>query len=116
MRAANPPFIAFSLSCLCFEDTNGVEHVGSVFGAPACEWQRRGGRPARCWLPSDHPPTDQRKGPNTIRKIVVAAAIGVSVLLVGVPANALSPGDTVCYRADGSAVVDPPNPRSSSTA
>ena len=45
-----------------------------------------------------------------IRKILVAAAIGFSVLLFGVPANALSDGDTVCYAADGSAVVNPSNP------
>ena len=45
-----------------------------------------------------------------IRKILAAVAIGFSVLLFGVPANALSPGDTVCYAADGSAVVNPSNP------
>jgi hypothetical protein len=45
-----------------------------------------------------------------IRKIVAAAALAVASLAVAVPANALSPGDTVCYAADGSAVVNPSNP------
>ena len=45
-----------------------------------------------------------------IRKIVAAAALAVASLMIAVPAHALSQGDTVCYAADGSAVVNPLEP------
>ena len=45
-----------------------------------------------------------------IRKIVAAAALAAASILVAVPAGALSQGDTVCYAADGSSAVNPPNP------
>lgn len=46
----------------------------------------------------------------SIRKFIAAAALTVAPVLVAVPAHALSQGDTVCYAADGSSVVNPPNP------
>lgn len=45
-----------------------------------------------------------------IRKLLAAAGLTAALLLTAVPANALRVGDTVCYTADGSAVVNPSNP------
>ena len=45
-----------------------------------------------------------------IRKLFAAALLAAAPIVVAVPANALSTGDTVCYAADGSAVVNPSNP------
>ncbi|MFP5317603.1 MAG: hypothetical protein ACLGI2_04840 [Acidimicrobiia bacterium] len=47
-----------------------------------------------------------------IRKLIATAALAVAPLLVVAagPAAALSPGQTVCYADDGTAVVNPPNP------
>ena len=44
------------------------------------------------------------------RKIVAGAVFAASALLVTVPAGALTAGSTVCYTADGTPVVNPPNP------
>jgi hypothetical protein len=43
-----------------------------------------------------------------IRK-TIAAAFAVAPLVLAAPAGALSPGQTVCYAADGSYVVNPPS-------
>jgi hypothetical protein len=45
-----------------------------------------------------------------LRKIFTAALLGIAPLIVAGPAGALSPGQTVCYAADGTAAVNPPNP------
>ena len=45
-----------------------------------------------------------------IRKLLAAAGLTAALLLTAVPANALSVGDTVCYTADGTGVVNPSNP------
>ncbi len=46
-----------------------------------------------------------------MRKIIAAAALSIaSLFVVAGPASALSPGGTVCYTADGTPVVNPPNP------
>ncbi len=45
-----------------------------------------------------------------LRKIILTAALAFVPVLAAVPAGALSPGGTVCYAADGTPVVDPPNP------
>ncbi len=46
-----------------------------------------------------------------IRKLIATAFLATAPLLVvAAPAGALSPGGTVCYDADGSPVVNPPNP------
>ena len=45
------------------------------------------------------------------RKLLAASALALAPLaFVAGPADALSPGQTVCYAADGTAVVNPPNP------
>jgi hypothetical protein len=46
----------------------------------------------------------------SIRKIIAAAALAVAPIMFAAPASALSEGQTVCYAADGSYAVDPPNP------
>lgn len=45
-----------------------------------------------------------------LRKLFVAAALAASPLLASLPAGALAAGSTVCYTADGTPVVNPPNP------
>ena len=46
-----------------------------------------------------------------IRKLLATAVLATAPLLaVAGPAAALSVGSTVCYAADGTAVVNPPNP------
>lgn len=46
----------------------------------------------------------------SLRTIIATAALAVAPLLTAVPAGALTAGSTVCYAADGTAVVNPPNP------
>ena len=45
-----------------------------------------------------------------IRKLLAAAGLSAALLLTAVPANALSVGDTICYSADGTPVINPSNP------
>lgn len=46
----------------------------------------------------------------SIRKVIAVAALAIAPVLAAASAGALSEGDTVCYAADGSYVVNPANP------
>ena len=46
----------------------------------------------------------------SFRKLIAVAAFVVTPILAAPAAGALSVGDTVCYAADGSSVVNPANP------
>jgi hypothetical protein len=46
----------------------------------------------------------------SIRKVIAVAAFAIAPVLLAAPVHALSEGDTVCYAADGSSVVNPTNP------